>query len=100
MSGSWPATRQWLEENGFTFEARKRCNGKTCGMTIEWYRTPAGRMLPLNIVAPNNAKELRPHWECCPDAQEFRSKPAPERPAKEVKPAKQKPQPAKTGMLF
>ena len=78
MSGPWPATRQWLDDNGYQLEARRRCAGRTCRTTIEFWRTPAGRLMPLNIVG-NDTQFLQPHWETCVDQQQFRSKPQQER---------------------
>ena len=100
---AWPATRQWLVENGFTLEVRRRCSGKKCGMTIEFWRTPSGRLMPLNLADYRDQSSLRPHWEVCADQREFRGKPTEEKPvklAKQQTAVKQRKEKVESGRLF
>jgi len=106
----WPKDRHWLETHDYEFQWRGICRGENCRREIEWWRTPAGRNIPLEqvrikpgLVAPNT---LEPHWSRCPNEKEFRHKPAEEKPPKEAVPEKPKIQKPKveripqTGRLF
>jgi hypothetical protein len=41
-----------------------KCRG--CGAALEFWRTPKGKIIPLE------AGSLEPHWTNCPNADEFR----------------------------
>lgn len=75
----WPKTREWLEQNNYSFERRCRCRGATCTTTIEFWRTPSGRFLPLEQTFKTDPNTLVPHWNFCPDEKSFRAKPAEEK---------------------
>lgn len=80
----WPTSRTWLEQNGFSLEVRRRCSGQRCRADIEFWRTPSGRLMPLNIVGEGTLM-LQPHWQSCPDQQKFRMKPVAEKAPREPK---------------
>lgn len=62
----FPTTETALKEAGYVFENTGRC--RSCHAEIAWYRTPKGRMIPLNEGT------LEPHWSTCPDAEKFRKR--------------------------
>lgn len=74
----WPHTRAWLTEHDYSFEFRTSCRGNRCRKTIEFWRSPGGRLLPLEQVFANDPNLLTPHWTLCPNEKEFRqpAKPA------------------------
>lgn len=97
MSEDWPHSREWLESHDYRFESRTRCRGARCRKEIEFYRTPSGRLIPLERVFQGDGNLFTPHHAICPDVNQFRGKPAEERPEKpkpaaEVKP-KEEPSP-------
>lgn len=99
----WPRSRTELESKGWSFERRGRCSGKTCLATIEWWRSPAGRWIPLEQTFKTDPNMLVAHHVMCPDVADFKQKPAAEKLAKEPKPAKpvkQKPEKVPQGKLF
>lgn len=67
MGQNWPyKTEGDLTKAGYKFERRRRCYGRTCGAEIEEWRTPGGKMIPLD------AGTLEPHFATCPDVEQFR----------------------------
>jgi hypothetical protein len=63
----WPyETPEELTAAGYTFWNKSRCSGPTCGAEIEWWKTPAGKSMPLD---PDT---LEPHFSSCLDAAKFR----------------------------
>ena len=62
----FPRTDEELARAGYEYEGTSRCNGLNCRKEIAWYRTPAGKRIPLDEGT------LEPHWSTCPDAKEFR----------------------------
>lgn len=61
-------SREELEADGYRFAGSSRCKGSTCGAMIDWYVTPHEKKLPLN---PDT---LEPHWQTCPNSEEFRGR--------------------------
>jgi hypothetical protein len=60
-------TPEELEADGYEKQpGNARCRGPRCGAEIEWWKTPTGKMMPLD---PDT---LLPHWKICPDADSFR----------------------------
>ena len=49
---------------GYVLKRKSHCRG--CGAAIEWWLTPRGKMMPLDVDTHE------PHWSTCPKAQEFR----------------------------
>ena len=63
---SWPyKTDGELRAAGYVYETTRRCYGKTCGATIEIWRTPGGKTMPID---PGT---MEPHWANCPDRDDF-----------------------------
>ena len=66
----WPATEIELGQAGYTWDGgSKPCTGRTCNAHIEWWKTPAGKPMPMHRLADGT---LQPHWADCPDAKTFR----------------------------
>jgi hypothetical protein len=59
-------TQDDLRAAGYTFKNETRCI--PCETTIEWWRTPAGKFMPLNYHT------AQPHWITCKDPNRFRRK--------------------------
>jgi len=62
----WPKSDTALKEAGYTFSGVGKCQSDKCGAEIEWWKTPKGKMIPLD---PGT---MEPHWGTCPDAKSFR----------------------------
>jgi len=60
----FPKTEMELEAAGYVFEGSGRC--RACNQEIAWYRTPAGKRMPLDEGT------LEPHWAACTDPELFR----------------------------
>ena len=58
--------------------AVNRC--KSCGAEIEWMRTPAGKLMPVN------ASDGLSHFTSCPDAQKWSKSKATKKPKPEAIP--------------
>ena len=64
-----PPTWTELEAAGYVFEYRTTCRG--CGRQIEFWKTPSGRWMPVEIC-PEMGGQRMAHWGLCPKADEFR----------------------------
>lgn len=62
----FPKTADEAVKKGYKLVAAGRCKG--CGVSIEWYETPNGKMMP--IVDP---QKFTPHWADCPNKDQFRN---------------------------
>jgi len=65
----FPETIDELRKAGYVFENDSNC--KACGAPIEWYRTPKGKMMPMDVEPGGDCV---PHWGTCPNATDFRKK--------------------------
>lgn len=63
----FPETVTELVAAGYKYESDSHCTG--CGAAIEWYRTPKGKMMPMDVDKDGNCE---PHWGTCPKAKDFR----------------------------
>ena len=97
---TWPQSREQLESCNWIFERRTRCAGGQCKKTIEWWRSSAGRWIPLEAMFQSDPNMLVMHHAFCPNVNQFRGKPVEEKPAKETKPVEQKPKKVESGRLF
>ncbi len=62
----FPQTEKELVLAGYRFEKLSICQG--CRRDIEWWRTPAGKLMPLNLGT------VVPHWSTCLKADQFRKR--------------------------
>ena len=62
----FPKTTEALEAAGYKFLNATRCTGKTCGARIEFWQTPQGKRIPLDM------ETREPHWGTCPNRDDFR----------------------------
>lgn len=76
----FPASRLQLEVAHWKFEFSRPC--KRCKVSLEFHRTPAGKLAPLETVVVDGKFLLVSHFETCPFADEFKkSAPGPASPA-------------------
>ena len=66
----FPKTIDEAREAGYVFVEHKKCSGRTCCATIEFWRTPRGKYMPFDVDEKGN---LSPHWAKCPDSDFFRN---------------------------
>ena len=60
----FPKTHDELIAAGYIFKNGGHCRG--CGQKIQWYQTPKGKVMPLDMDT------YEPHWSSCPKADNFR----------------------------
>lgn len=60
----FPRTDSDLKAAGYEYDNTSHCRG--CGAEIEWWRTPKGRLIPLD---PGT---MEAHFATCPKAKDFR----------------------------
>lgn len=82
----FPATFEELQAGGWTKCEARRC--KLCGHPIDLFRTPLGKVAPMEEVLVGNVRKYVSHFATCPHAQSFRKQ----------KPTK--PEAPKSGELF
>src|ERR1700756_5787733 len=63
----FPDTIDALIAAGYKFEDHGHCRG--CGAAIEWYVTPKGKMMPMDVDPDGNCES---HFGTCPEAKKFR----------------------------
>ncbi len=71
----WPSTRKTLYAAGYARDLQapsRPC--KLCGVKIEFWRTPEGKLMPLEVdpLSMPNAPMLLCHFATCPEAEKFR----------------------------
>lgn len=71
----FPRTRHELEQAGYVFLRRQQCSGPTCSTTVEWWKTPKGKMIPLEFRESHGVEICEPHWTSCADRDRFRRRP-------------------------
>lgn len=64
---SFPETIDEMRTAGYIFKNDSTCRG--CGARIEWWTTPRGKFIPMDVDADGNCEA---HWATCPKAKEFR----------------------------
>lgn len=62
----FPTTAKEMTAQGYEFTGSGKC--RDCGAELDWYRTPAGKSIPMN------AGLIEPHWSTCPNTEAFRRK--------------------------
>jgi hypothetical protein len=65
----FPQTVKELQKAGYFFESSRRCIGAHCNKTIEIWRTPSRRKMPLEINAQGG---VTVHFSTCPDREKFK----------------------------
>lgn len=60
---AFPTTEQGLKDAGYVYENSGKCKG--CGADIAWYRTPKGKIAPLDEGT------LVSHFGTCAKADQF-----------------------------
>jgi hypothetical protein len=70
---SFPRTRNELIEQGYKFQSRGDCSGRTCGRKMEWWTSPNGKSMPLDPMDGANAL-VTSHFYTCPDGAEFKKR--------------------------
>ena len=67
-----------LRALGYEYVNDSNCRG--CGARIEWWITPRGKRIPMepkivgSITAGDRREIVEPHWQNCPNADDFRKK--------------------------
>lgn len=65
----WPYdTREKLKAAGYRFMRTDTCLARECCASIEFWRTPKGKLMPLILLEG----KMQPHWADCPGAKEFK----------------------------
>jgi hypothetical protein len=77
-----PNTKEGLQDAGYVYDSDSVCRGADCHAQIEFWITPGGRKMPMEVVAEKKqpgffeppTRLLRiPHWQKCPNAKDFRN---------------------------
>ena len=66
---AFPKTLDELRAAGYKFLEHRKCIGNTCNQQIEFWQTPKGKKIPLDVDAKGN---VEPHFSSCPDVKQFR----------------------------
>jgi hypothetical protein len=71
----FPATSDRLKAEGYEYDNDGFCRG--CGELIEWWITPNGKKMPMEVVKTAiiqhaTADVRQPHFASCPKAADFR----------------------------
>jgi hypothetical protein len=64
---AFPTTIEELVKAGYVFSNDGTCRG--CGARIEWWTTPRGKKMPMDVDADGNCAS---HWSTCPAVKDFR----------------------------
>lgn len=77
-----PPTWTELEAAGYIWESRTTC--KACAREIEWWRSPAGRWIPIELVAEMGGARML-HTMLCPKIDQFQKQAVKEELEQDVK---------------
>lgn len=61
---SFPTTVEEMEDRNYKRLNDGKCKG--CEAEITWWETPNGKKIPMDTG------EAKPHWESCPNSDDFR----------------------------
>lgn len=67
----FPKDADALKAAGYVFDNYATCRG--CGDDVEWYKTPAGKSIPMNPM-PTGGSLAITHFSTCVEADSFRRK--------------------------
>ncbi len=73
---AFPAYGRELVQQGYRFLERGICDG--CGASIEWWRTPLKRQMPMNRMQSPDDPAIS-HWATCCVPKKFKKKPGPQK---------------------
>ena len=65
----FPQTLDELKSAGYMFDNHAECRG--CGESIEWWKTPNGKSIPMNPMDRGVSPAVA-HWSTCSEADSFR----------------------------
>ena len=68
---AFPRTFDELKAADYKFSNDAICKG--CGDDIEWWETPKGKKIPMNLMTAGSSPAVA-HWSTCSDAASFRRK--------------------------
>lgn len=60
---AFPRTFGEMKERGYRFEDHARC--RSCGQEIEWWTTPNGKRVPMNLMEPKSSSPAVGHQSTC-----------------------------------
>jgi hypothetical protein len=66
---AFPKNLSEMKPAGYKFESHARCKG--CGEQIEWWSTPRGKKIPMNVMETGSHAAVA-HWTTCSEAPLFR----------------------------
>lgn len=66
---AFPKTLDEMKGAGYSFDNSAICRG--CGDDIEWWITPSGKKIPMNIMERGVSSAIA-HWSTCSEADSFR----------------------------
>ena len=63
----FPRNRMRMRSAGFTRKGSGAC--RDCHAAIEWWKTPKGKMMPIDAPGPNATPldQVRKHFNTCPE---------------------------------
>ena len=65
----FPKTVDELRAAGYHYLKDRKCLGKTCGASLQIWKTPTARTMPLEVDRDGNVVA---HFTNCPDLDSFR----------------------------
>ena len=63
----FPKSLEELKAAGYVFSNHAACKG--CGATVEWFTTPKGKKMPMDVDTAGNVVS---HFSTCKNAEDFR----------------------------
>lgn len=67
---AFPQTVNELNEAGYKYSNHSHCRG--CGGLIQWWTTPNGKKIPLEVIRRRGESTMQSHFSSCPKASNFR----------------------------
>lgn len=60
---AYPRTFGEMRLRGYRFENHGKC--RSCGAEIEWWTTPNGKKVPMNLMEPRADAQAQGHQSTC-----------------------------------